>query len=138
MGVQRLARKRNGPQLLGTEDVATLADERVATQSGLDSDLVSFAGFEPHIEQRRIAKLLDDGIAADRLGALRIARMRPLLNESLPIPHQVVAPGSCTRFWMTVDQREIDPFGFALDELLLQRLLCTRILRTDHHTRRTA
>src|SRR4030095_3652689 len=104
MRVQRLACKRNRPQLLGTEDVAPFADERVPTQPRLNSDLVSLAGFEPHFEKRRVVGLLDDGIAAQRLGALRVARVRPFLNERRAIPDEVIAPRAFTRIWMAVHQ----------------------------------
>src|SRR4029453_11995376 len=138
MRVQRLAWKRNWPQLLGAEAVPPLADQGVPAEPGLNPDLVSLPGLEAHFEKRCLPELLDAAIAAHRLGALRIARMRPLLDESLAIPHEVIAPGAFTRIRMTVHQREIDAFRFPLHELLLQCLLRPGILCEDNQTRRVA
>jgi len=138
MCVQRLACKRNRAQPLGTKNVAPFPDQRVPTQSRLNSDLVSLAGFETHFDKRRIAELLDDRIAAHRLGALRVARVCSLLDERLAIPDEVIAPGAFRRMGMPVDEREVNPFRVSLNELLLERLLRSRILGEHNQTGRIA
>ena len=57
--VQRLARKRDGPQFVGTVDVAHLAHQRVAAQPRLNANLVALAGDEPDFDRatrRRAAR----------------------------------------------------------------------------------
>ena len=50
-GMQRLTRKVDWPDLVGTVDIALLADQRVASESGLETDLVALAGDETHFDQ---------------------------------------------------------------------------------------
>src|ERR1041384_4713825 len=75
---------------------------------------------------------------AHGLRTLRIARMRPLLDQRLAIPHEMIAPGAALRIRMAVDEREIHAFRLALDELLLHRLLRTRIFGEYDEARRVA
>ena len=91
-GVERLPRKGNRAQRVRAIHVAPLADERVAAQPRLDADLVALPRLEAHLDQRRVAKRLDDAVVADGFGPLRIARMRFLLNERLAIPDEAIAP----------------------------------------------
>jgi hypothetical protein len=44
VGMERLAGKGNWPQGFRAEDIALLADERVATKASLQADLVSLPG----------------------------------------------------------------------------------------------
>src|SRR5215468_5758022 len=90
--VQSLARKRNRPQRIGTVDVALLADERVAAQARLQTNLIAASRHELHFDQRRAVEGFDDAVPADRVLPLRIAWMRFLLNERAGVPDETVAP----------------------------------------------
>ena len=90
--VNRLAWKRDRTQEIGTENIALLADEGVAAQASLEPDLVSLAGPQSHLDERRRLERLDDAVFADGLLAAGIVRMRLLLNERPGVPDQRVAP----------------------------------------------
>src|SRR5436190_4896763 len=107
MRMKRLPGKVNGTQIVGSVDVATLADERVTAQPRLQADLVPLAGLEPHFDERRRVKTLDDAILADGIFAARVARMGLLLDEVCLIPHQTVSPGSRQRRGVAVHDREV-------------------------------
>ena len=53
VGVQRLPRKRNRPQRIGSEGIALLADQRVAAKPRLQPDLIALAGVQTHLDERR-------------------------------------------------------------------------------------
>src|SRR5436190_21679714 len=136
--VQRLARKRNRPQPLGSVNVASLPDQRVPAQTRLNPDLVSLSGLQTHFEKGNVGELLDDAITAHCLGPLRVARVRPLLDERLAIPDEVIAPRPLRWLGSPVDQRQVDTLRFPLNELLLECLLRAWILREHHETRGVA
>jgi hypothetical protein len=60
--------------------------------------------------------------------------VRSFLDERLAIPHEVIAPRARLRLGATIDERQIDALGLTADELLLQRLLRSRILGKDDET----
>src|SRR5215216_3012312 len=91
-GVQGLARELDVTQVIGTKDVALLADQRMAAQPRLQSNLVALAGLQTNLDQRRIREALQHPVMADRLLRLGITRVRLLLHERLLVPHEVVSP----------------------------------------------
>lgn len=136
--VKRLSCKRNRPQPLRSVDVASLPDQRVAAQTRLNPDLVSLSRVQTHFEEGHVGERLDDAITAHRLGSLRVARMRPLLDECLAIPDEVIAPHPLRWLRNPVDERQVYPLRFALNELLFECLLGAWILREHHETRGVA
>src|SRR6478736_5949819 len=95
--MQSVAAKVDRPKRTGSVDVARLTDERVATKSRLDPDLVAASRLQAHFDQRRVVERLDDLVAAERLLSTRIAWMGRLLDKSLFIPHEIVVPRSRRR-----------------------------------------
>src|SRR5690348_616618 len=95
--VERLAWKRNRPELLRPVHVPLLAAEGVAAHPRLKANLVALAGDEPHFDERCRVEGFDEAVFADRFFAARIAWMRFLLHQRAPIPDQMVAPGSRLR-----------------------------------------
>ena len=75
IGVQGLASERNWTQRFRPVDVALLADERVAAQLGLHTNLVATPGPKLHLDQRGIAKSLHGAVVGDRLAAARVTRV---------------------------------------------------------------
>src|SRR5262245_57859550 len=65
LGVKRLPRKRNGPQLVGSEHVASFPDERVAVQARLKSNLIPLAGMQSHFDERGSFKSFYHAVLAD-------------------------------------------------------------------------
>ena len=127
-GVQGLAGKRDGPQRVGPERVALLADERVPAQPRLNPDLVAPPGAKAHLDERRVAVGLEHAIVADRLAGPRVLRMRFFLDQRLRIPHEVIAPRPLGRVGPSVYHGPVDSLGLAPLELFLQRRLRPRIL----------
>src|SRR5687768_9406005 len=103
--------ERHRTQRIGTEDVSLLADQRMAAQSCLDPDLVPLSCLQSNLHERGIAKTLEHAVLADRLHSLRIARVRPLLDHCLAIPHEMIAPRALRRIGMAVHDRPVLPFG---------------------------
>jgi len=135
ISVQGLAWKRNGPQRVRAVDVPALAHERMTAQARLNPDLIPLPRLKLHFEERRVAELLDDAVVAHRFRALRIPRMRALLNQRLAIPDEVIAPRAIAGLGMAVDEREVDALRLAVNELLLQCLLRPRVLGKHHEPR---
>src|SRR5258707_2268650 len=121
--MERLSRKRDRAQRVRPVDVTLLADQRVTTQPRLDADLIALAGDEPHFDQRRPRELFDHLVMADRLLALRVARVRFLLNQRFQVPDEVIAPDTGWRRRVAVHDRLIDALRLTTFELLLQRVL---------------
>ena len=118
--VQRLPRKTDRPQMIGTEDVALLADQHVAAQARLEPNLVALPRDEADFDERRVAVRLDDAVF--RLGflAARIARARFLLNQRVLVPHEMIAPGAGRRIGMAVHHRAVHALRLVALELFLQ------------------
>jgi hypothetical protein len=135
ISVQRLPWKRNGPQCVRAVDVPALAHQGMAAQARLNPDLIPLPCLKLHLEERRVAELLDDAVVAHRFRALRIPRMRALLNQRLAIPDEVIAPRAIAGLGMAVDEREVDALRLAVNELLLQCLLRPRVLGKHHEPR---
>src|SRR5262245_8041231 len=133
-----LTRKIDGPNVVRTVDVALLADEGVASQPGLEPDLIALSRDETHFDQRGLIEPLDDAIVADGFLSSRIVGERLLLDERPLIPEQPVAPTSRWRAGMSVDHGQIDAFGFPAAELLFQAFLRIGILGKDDETGRVA
>ena len=64
--VQRLTLEVDdgGRWILGK--ISPLTDERMPANRGLNADLISPAGPQPHFQQRRIPQILDHFVVADR------------------------------------------------------------------------
>ena len=62
--------------------------------------------------------------------------MGPLLDERFAVPYKVIAPRAFCRIRMAIHEREVHAGWFPSNELLLQCLLRSRILREHHETRR--
>src|SRR5688500_5128186 len=110
----------------------------MAAEPRLDPDLVALPGVQPHLDQRRLAKRLENFVFAARIGAVRIARMRPLLDLRALVPDEAVSPLARVRIRMAVDHGAVDPFRLATAELRFELLLCARILGEDDQARRVA
>ena len=77
--MERLPRKRNRPQRVGSGRVALFADQRVPAQPRLDADLIALPVTRRTSTATRRQRL-DDAVVADRFLAVRIARVG-LLNQ---------------------------------------------------------
>src|SRR5437773_6813203 len=106
--VQRLTRERDRSEMIRTEDVALLTDEHVPAQPRLKSNLVALARDQLHLDERGVAKSLDDAVVAHRFLAARIARARLLLYQRIPIPHEMIAPRAGGRTRVAVYHRTVD------------------------------
>src|SRR5689334_1789513 len=128
-GVQRLPRKCDGPQRIGAEHVAPFSDERVSSQTRLQANLIALAGPQADFYQRGLDEVLEDAVLRNGLFRLRIAGVRLLLDERLPIPHEVVAPRAGRRFRVTVHDRPVDALRLAPPELVAETRLGRGVLR---------
>src|SRR5687768_12605883 len=136
VGVQRMAAKLDRPPLVRTEDIATLADQRVTAQPRLDANLIALARVQAHFDERRLGKRLQHPILAAGVDTLRIARVRFLLDRRALVPHETIPPLSGRRIGMSVDDSPVDARGLAAPELHPQVLLRARVRRKDDESRR--
>src|ERR1044071_6787129 len=109
-GVQGLAPEVDVTKVVGTEYVALLADQRMAAQPRLESNLVALARLQTNLDQRRTREALQHPVVADRLLRLRVTRMRLLLNECLLVPDKVVTPHAFSRLGLTIHDGPVNPF----------------------------
>lgn len=137
MGVQGLTGKRDR-RCCCSRTVLPLADERMPAQRRLNANLIPLAGAQPDLDQRRITKLFDDAILADRLHRAWIARRRRLLRERALIPCEPIAPDPLPRHGMVFNHCPVHALRRTLDELLLERLLRSRAAREHDQARGVA
>jgi hypothetical protein len=95
-GMQRLPIEVRQFRRLGrrAEPVLALAEQRMASQRGLDTDLVPLAGDERHFDDRRLVELFDDAVVRLGVPGPDVTRMRLPLPPRVRIPRQLVAPGA--------------------------------------------
>ena len=116
--------------------IPPLTNERVSADCGLNANLISTAGPQPHFEQRRTTQILDHGVFADRVLGVRIVRPGGFLNERRRIPGETITPRSGSRLQVTLDDRQVDALRFAPPELLDERPLRRSGSRKNDEPRR--
>ena len=137
-GVQGLARKGDRPEFGGTEYVALLTHQRVASQPRLQADLVPLSRHEPHFDQRAFRQTG----AARGSGRSRPSRADPAdgspSESALRCPtrgdlrHVPDSGSGCpyTTAWYTLGRVPL--------ELFLQSPFTARVLREHDQARRVA
>src|SRR4051812_2210806 len=100
--MQGLAPELDGTEFVRPIDVPPFADEGMPAQPRLKANLVALPCLEPDFNERGRGECLERLVAADRILAFRISRMRFLLNERALIPDEPVAPDAGRRARMSV------------------------------------
>ena len=136
--VKRLASEWNRHLRPGALGVQAFADQGVPMKPGLNADLISLARLQPYLQERSAAQRLEHAVMGHSLLFFRIARMRSLLEKGVSVPHQIVAPGSLWRPWMSVHDGKVQALGDPPQKLILQVLLRANALREHHEARRIA
>src|SRR5206468_10027779 len=136
--VQRLATKRDRPQVLGPERITPFPDERVTAEPCLDANLIATARDERYLDQRCRLELFDHPVVADRLLAARITRVGLLLDQRLVVPRQPITPRARRRMGMAVNDGPIHALGAVPLELIFQMLAGGRRPGEQHQPRRIA
>src|SRR5215468_6964267 len=110
----------------------------MAARTGLEANLVAFAGNQRDFDQSRSWEFFQSAVTADRFFGVPVAAFRELLFQRILIPHEKVAPRS--RFWfrVAVNDGQIDPLSFPLLELVFQFSLRFRSLSENDDARRVA
>jgi hypothetical protein len=134
-GVQGLPRERDGARVLWPVHVSLLAHERVPPQRGLKTNLVAPARHKSDLDQRCVAEGFDHSIVASGLLSSRVARGCFLLDQSVPIPREMIAPDSRPGRRMAVHHREIDALRLVAPKLCSQTGLRIGASREHHESR---
>ena len=98
-------------------------------EGGLHPNLIALAGVQPHFDQRSVRKCLEHTIVGDRLGPLRVLRVRQRLLECVIVPGQTIAPSALGGLRAAVDDGPVHTLGLSPHELVLDRLLRSEGLR---------
>src|SRR5687767_3370009 len=136
--MKRLSRKLDRPQHLGPIHISPLPNQRVTVKPRLQPDLIATAGHQGDLQQRCVAKRLEDAVFADRLFAQWIARVRFLLNDGPSVPHEVIAPPSGCGGRFAINYGQINALRLTPPELSLQPPLCVGMLCEHDQPRRIA
>src|SRR5215510_12996825 len=122
--VQGLAGKLNLSGRGGFIDVLFFSGQRVPAQSGLNADLIAFAGDQTDFDQTLPIKFFEYAVMADGFFSPWIKAFRAMLFKRFLIPDQMVAPRSRFRPRASINDGEVDALSLAPFKLRFQVLLC--------------
>ena len=134
--MQRLTLEVNAFWIHSGRQIAPLTDERVATQRGLNANLIAPTRLQPDIEEAGVFQQLEHVILADRVLRIVVARTRRSLDQCLCIPDEPIAPGTIRQMDVSAYYRPVDSLGLASLELLHKRMPRVGVFRKDDQSGR--